>query len=564
MNKYELFPGVYANHGQTEALDLLYAFLKSDDIVFMLCGRGGTGKTTIIKKVIENYPGNIGGIAISHKAKKVLGVSIGQNKVMTVASALCIKLNEHTGEFSPDLFKRKDPNNIPITKMDLIIVDEASMISDEIIKEIKEFKKKGAKIIFVGDDAQLPPVGKTGVSSVFNIKNNYILTEKMRQASTSPIINIGELINDNQKAEETVLRALTSEDRVNMYDPVSESSVLFESDENKVLDMFVEDFNNCNGDTDYCKMVTFNNENHKHPQSVKNLNAIIRSKIWGDNPEDYYVGEILTAYDSFYKSEMRGKTRSGKPIRSSICVFNNSEDFTVCDVSDKYNKQVNLEFYDSRQGKYFKLGESFECYDLSIVNNDTRDIETVPVLSSEGKIKFQETLVDLWKNCKKLYYDAKAQFANLLYGYAITSHKAQGSSYTNCYVFEDNILGNSNGSSVEAKNQSLYVAVSRPRKKLVILSSVNKSQEKEELAPKVVLDTPVKVNYKKISKDALEAVLFDNSGEIIVSMSFDEGVKTKKFISKMLFYKADITEGKYNIRITNQLNEFVEFKEAAL
>jgi superfamily II DNA or RNA helicase len=150
MNKYELFPGVYANQGQTEALDLLFTFLKSDEKAFILCGPGGTGKTTILKKAISNYPGKIGGIAISHKAKKVLGLSIGYDKVMTVAAALSIKLNEETGEFKIDEYNRRDDDKIPIKSMDLVVVDEASMISDEIIKEMKKLKKKNAKIIFLG------------------------------------------------------------------------------------------------------------------------------------------------------------------------------------------------------------------------------------------------------------------------------------------------------------------------------------------------------------------------------------------------------------------------------
>jgi exodeoxyribonuclease-5 len=276
--KYELFPGIYANKGQTEALDMLYDFLKSDEIPFVLRGRGGTGKTTIIKKMIENYPGNIGGMAISHKAKKMLGLSIGKENVMTLASALCIKLDENTGQFTPDEYKRKDPKNIPITKLKLILVDEASQISKSIIAEIKKFKTSGAKIIFIGDDAQLPPIGESNISSVFKIKNSYTLLEKMRQAATSPIINIGEIVAKNGLSESPLLHALSEEHRVNKYDDESGSEVLFESNEEKVLDMFAEDFKNANGNVDYCKMVTFNNHLHKSSQSVKSLNTKIRKK----------------------------------------------------------------------------------------------------------------------------------------------------------------------------------------------------------------------------------------------------------------------------------------------
>ena len=83
---------------------------------------------------------------------------------------------------------------------------------------------------------------------------------------------------------------------------------------------------------------------------------------------------------------------------------------------------------------------------------------------------------ELWSRDKQLAFKLKGEFANLEYGYAITSHKAQGSTYTNVYVMEDNILGPTNGSDVKAKNQSLYVAVSRPTTKLVMISSSQQQQ----------------------------------------------------------------------------------------
>lgn len=553
MNKYELFPGIYANKGQTEALDLLYEFLRSDEKVFMLCGKGGTGKTTIIKKMIEHYPGKLGGIAISHKAKKVLGLSIGHDKVMTVASALCIKLNEETGEFTIDEYER-NKDEIPLSKWDLTLVDEASMISDEIIKEIKKVKKKNGKIIFLGDDAQLPPVGSNSISSVFKIKNQYILTEKMRQAATSPIINIGEIININQGSKNPLLRALKPEDRVNRYDELSDSSVLFESDEKKVLNMYVEDFKLSKGNTDFCKMVTFNNENHNHPQSVKNLNIKIRELLWGKEPKDYNIGEMLTAYDSYYQRKLIGY-RGSTPMYSSACLFYNSEDFVVVDVGDIFNKEVELTYYSRFTHEHYDYEGQFEVIELTLQNNDTHEIINVEILTSNGKQKLIEECKYLWNYSKKLFYDLKNLFPNLQYGYAITSHKAQGSSYINTYVFEDNILGNSNGSSIQAKNQSLYVAVSRPRKKLVMLSKYNNpiiTDDNKEVT-KII-------NFRNICKKELHAELYNNNDELLITSDFDAGLKTKIYVTDMLFYKINAVAGKYKIIITTSDNEIFEFK----
>ena len=92
LSDYELFPGVFANEGQKKAIDNLKSFISSNNEEFVLIGRAGTGKTTILNKVLSGVPSSIrvGGTAVSHKAKKVLGRSIGNDKVSTLASMLAI------------------------------------------------------------------------------------------------------------------------------------------------------------------------------------------------------------------------------------------------------------------------------------------------------------------------------------------------------------------------------------------------------------------------------------------------------------------------------------------
>ena len=136
--KYELFPGVYANKGQEEAIDLMSEFLKSSERVFLLEGKGGTGKTTIVKKVIEDLPRGtrIIGIAPSHKAKKVLKKSfsdqLGRVETMTLASALAIRLKESTGKFEADIKKRKRGEFAMVNQDTVFIIDETSMVSDKL------------------------------------------------------------------------------------------------------------------------------------------------------------------------------------------------------------------------------------------------------------------------------------------------------------------------------------------------------------------------------------------------------------------------------------------------
>ena len=463
-NKYELFPNVFANQGQKEAIDLLMDFLNSKEEIFTLNGRGGTGKTTIIKKILGYTKSNIGGITIAHKAKKVLGKSIGKEKVKTVASALAIKLDETTGFFTPDQFAR-EKGRVPIRRMDIIIVDEASMISPSIYEEILSLKNPSAKVIFMGDNAQLPPIGEEIDSPVFDVKNQYTLIEKMRQAKTSPIINIGSIIADNIEAYNTKLVALSTADRISNYDKVSNSETIFTNNEENAINDIVEDLKKNKG-ANFVKAVTFNNERHSAPQSVKNLNNKIRLKLYGkESKNQFNIGELLTAYDTYSKDI--GADDDQIPIH-------NSDDLIVTGIEIRNNEEGYINAYSNKTGtRTYKW--NYDIIYLALNDEDGRQIVgySVPVIAESSKSKFEKDLADLWKTDKQMAFTLKGNFANLQYGYAITSHKAQGSTYTNTYVFEDNILGQTNASSVEAKNKSLYVAVSRPTTKLVMISSRN-------------------------------------------------------------------------------------------
>lgn len=66
-------------------------------------------------------------------------------------------------------------------------------------------------------------------------------------------------------------------------------------------------------------------------------------------------------------------------------------------------------------------------------------------------------------------YAFKEKFADLQYGYTVTSHKVQGQSHNIIYAFENDILSYK-GKMVNRVTSlnSFYVALSRPRRKLVI------------------------------------------------------------------------------------------------
>ena len=81
--------------------------------------------------------------------------------------------------------------------LDILIVDESSMIGTELYEYILEEIEKGnvGTVVFVGDPNQLLPVSGSS-QTIFKLKNQYKLTEIVRQAKGSYIINLADKIKN--------------------------------------------------------------------------------------------------------------------------------------------------------------------------------------------------------------------------------------------------------------------------------------------------------------------------------------------------------------------------------
>lgn len=136
--------------------------------IFTLGGLAGTGKTTVIRELLKHLPG-AAVCAFAGKAVNVL------RKKGVPASTIHMLIYEWTGR----KFERKD-----FLDCRLIIVDEASMVSSELLGDLRSYD---LPIIAVGDHGQLEPVGDDpGLMKNLDFK----LERIHRQAKGSPIISI--------------------------------------------------------------------------------------------------------------------------------------------------------------------------------------------------------------------------------------------------------------------------------------------------------------------------------------------------------------------------------------
>ena len=164
---------------QQKAVELILAWMK-DDLgarSFKLGGYAGTGKTTIIKFIIAELHKQyrIVTCAFTGKACNVLQRKGVDSQTMH-SLMYDVDIDDKTGEVS---FHKKYT-----LLFDLIIVDEASMISTDLYNDLLSFDKK---YLFVGDPGQLEPVGD---NPNLMAKPDFVLSKIHRQAENSPIITL--------------------------------------------------------------------------------------------------------------------------------------------------------------------------------------------------------------------------------------------------------------------------------------------------------------------------------------------------------------------------------------
>ena len=187
--------------GQQTALEAFTAFLLDPlEEVFVLKGYSGTGKSTLVKTLIERLPSIMKTVrlinpsqldrqvqltATTNKACEALA-QISQMDVMTIHSFLGLRVSTDYKTGVSTLVP-KDKNNI---KYDyLLFVDEASYIDGVLLDHLFKLTKH-CKIVLMGDPAQLIQFNTTTAPAFEAPFPGAELTEVMRQAKGNPIIDL--------------------------------------------------------------------------------------------------------------------------------------------------------------------------------------------------------------------------------------------------------------------------------------------------------------------------------------------------------------------------------------
>lgn len=189
--------GITLSNMQKDAVSAIVHWYKnSSDQSFFLAGYAGTGKSTLVHYAIQSLGIKLHRVAFAcytGKAALVLTQKAhGKFKASTIHRLIYDLDMDSAGKTS---FIKKEKDQLAGYK--LIVIDECSMVDGQIMQDLKSF---GIKILFIGDQGQLPPVSQAGNEEFIQMFNNpnFCLTEIHRQAEGNPIIYLSMLARQRQ------------------------------------------------------------------------------------------------------------------------------------------------------------------------------------------------------------------------------------------------------------------------------------------------------------------------------------------------------------------------------
>jgi len=455
------------NGDQKKSFDELKDFIydRNDDSIYVLKGWAGTGKTYcvsfLVKYVLDViYPNkNWYKIAVTGPTnksvrviKKTTGIKNPRVTFQTIHKLL--GLTERITSDGQQEFVNQGDFEPQIKKTKLLIIDEVSMLNDDLFHEILRYRSD-IKIICMGDPAQIPPVGKHDcipfmdeLLEMYGIKTLELKTI-MRQKGDNPIIDTSVLIRtdlENPYIETGIESNLN--DRGEGIEFLNLNSSSIRESFNDILSSYFnsEEFKE---DPEYSKIIAWRNK------TVEKMNQLVRKVIYGDESigSKILLGEKLIANNPI--------------IEMGQILFNTNDEFTV----DKFEiKTEKVKVADEEGGlKYYETGVTFLndedkkiTYFIDILHEDSESYFFV-LANKLKKIAIEKKGKE--KSWIK-YYDFIRRFADVSYAYSITAHKSQGSTYTTAFVLDDDIDVNPN---VVERNRIKYTAYTRSSKKLYVL-----------------------------------------------------------------------------------------------
>lgn len=363
VSQYEKIYKITLHEKQKEAI-----LAGTSEGVVVITGGPGTGKTTIIKAIIN--------ILKNNKLKFMLMAPTGR---------AAKRLEDQTGESASTIHRALEANfagtgrgfvrnENNLLETDVIVVDEVSMLDVYLMNSLLKATSFGTRLILVGDKDQLPSVGAG------NVLADIIASEKFKVVELSQIFRQTDdsmIVVNAHKINNCEMPDLSAKSSDFFYSPIGEPQAVAEEVVSLILERMPKYFENLTS-ADIQVIAPMK----AGLAGVDNLNVMLQEKI---NPPSSEKKQV-----ELYKRIFR--------------------------VGDKVMQVVNN--YDREWAKYPSLG--YPIYGEGAFNGDMGVIDNINTETGEVYVTFDDGRTTCYSS---------VELDEIVLSYAITIHKSQGSEF---------------------------------------------------------------------------------------------------------------------------------------
>jgi exodeoxyribonuclease-5 len=425
---------------QAEALRKIEAAYEPGEF-YLLTGYAGSGKTYLMQRLTKNMLAKKCRIVLSaptHKAVAVLARKLAEANIKDVPCRTIHSILSLTPKPRTDrLVFERERDAEPVTA-DVVVVDECSMVSEDLYRHIKRHLPN-AFVLFVGDPAQLPPVGEVE-SQTFATKNRSHLTTIVRQAAGNPILAAAGIIRASQggPVDMSWCAPSTLENKQGIFLPADAAhrwmKKAFTSPEFEA-------------DPDSFRYLGWTNSRVHH------VNELVRAWRYGANiPTPFMPGESALF-------------RAPVVVDESIIFANNQEARVVAIERSTFTHEIEEadgvpKWTASLRSWRITLRDDEGVEKAVHMHADEREfqrvVERIKDEAAESRLR--------WKHL----HEFQQSLAQLQSVYCLTVHRSQGSTFQTAFLDLPDIRRREKTNLLEAQ-QMLYVAATRPSQRLIVV-----------------------------------------------------------------------------------------------
>lgn len=407
-------------------------------------GPAGSGKTTSVEEVVRRLLKRGISVAVTaptHKAVRVLrqklrAAGLEHIPIRTTQSLLSLRPRQVADRqvFTRAKFAK------PVQEA-AVVVDECSMINLDMHEQHIRKWLSAAYTIYVGDDAQLPPVGEER-SPTFDLKSFSQIETIMRQTEGNPVLAAALMVRAQQGTGKM--------DWSWMREVDARPSGIFRPDEGRLKVWMDKAFTSpaFEADPDTFRYIAWRNA------QVERMNANIRRWRYGDAvaaKTPFVAGESLTFLDPVIKDE--------------TTLFMTGQEVKVVDIQEGEFTQV-IE----PRGEVAGWVASIPSWQIKVLDEhgDELEIHTPRNIGGKNGLDFYKAVLDQladeardardrWDDFQK-FKDSVAKVRAI---YGMTVHASQGSTFKNVFLDVADIRGCADFKLLECQ-QLLYTGLTRP------------------------------------------------------------------------------------------------------